>query len=122
MCKRMLINLSNHPSTNWSETQLSAAQKYGKIYDLPFPQVDAAAKQSDIHKLAEEYFIQIQKLGMPQEVVVHIMGEFTFCFTLVNMLKMAGYNCVASTTQRKVKELGNEKKEVTFDFVNFREY
>ncbi|MBK8390607.1 MAG: hypothetical protein IPL23_15555 [Saprospiraceae bacterium] len=32
----MLINLSNHPSANWSTNQITAASKYGDIIDIPF--------------------------------------------------------------------------------------
>ena len=33
----MFVNLSNHPSSNWTPEQISAAG--GNVVDLPFPQV-----------------------------------------------------------------------------------
>lgn len=118
----MLINLSNHPSADWNETQLAAAGKFGEIRDLPFPQIDPTLSPKQINELAAQYLLQVQTIASPQEAVVHIMGELTFCVVLVDMLKGAGYICLASTAERKVKDLGDGKKEVTFDFVQFREY
>ena len=36
----MLINLSNHPLSGWDTKQLEAATRYGKLIELPFPEVD----------------------------------------------------------------------------------
>jgi hypothetical protein len=33
----MIINLSNHPSANWTTEQLIVAKTFGEIVDLPFP-------------------------------------------------------------------------------------
>lgn len=118
----MLINLSNHPSADWNETQLAAAGKFGEIRDLPFPQIDPTLSPKQINELAAQYLLQVQTIASPREAVVHIMGELTLCYNLVGMLKSAGYTCLASTSERKVKDLGDGKKEVTFDFVQFREY
>ena len=118
----MLINLSNHPSTDWNETQLAEAGKFGEIYDLPFPQIDPTLSPKQINELATQYFLQVQAIASPREAVVHIMGELTLCYQLVDMLKSLGYTCLASTSERKVKDLGDGKKEVTFEFVQFREY
>lgn len=120
--KHVLINLSNHPSTDWTETQLAAAGKYGEIRDLPFPQIDPTLSPKQINELATQYLLQVQTIAPPQEAVVHIMGELTLCYQLVHRLKSLGYTCLASTSERKVKDLGNGKKEVTFEFVQFREY
>jgi hypothetical protein len=52
---------------------------------------------------------------------VHIMGEMTFTFALVNLLKEVGIKCIASTTKRNVEEIDG-KHVSTFQFVQFREY
>ena len=39
----MLINLSNHTSAMWDESQKKAALIYGKLVDLPFPAIDPLA-------------------------------------------------------------------------------
>ena len=118
----MLINISNHPIDKWHEKQRSAARQYGELRDIPFPQVAPKASTTEIDKMAAEYVAKIKEVGTKEKVVIHIMGEMTFCFALVNMLKAAGYRCIAATAERKVKDLGDGKKEVTFDFVQFREY
>ena len=52
----MLINLSNHPSSNWSGDQLDAAKKYGEIVDLQFPNISPDASSNQIAVLVNEYF------------------------------------------------------------------
>lgn len=37
---KVFINCSNHPSERWSREQKQAAEGYGEIVDLPFPEVD----------------------------------------------------------------------------------
>lgn len=117
-----LINLSNHPSTNWSETQIKAASKYGEIVDLPFPSVDAAGDEVYIAALADEYLSKVLQIASGRNVTVHLMGEMTFTFALVKLLQKEGLDCIASTTEREVIELPSGKKEATFKFVKFRKY
>lgn len=121
----MLINLSNHPSKNWSARQKEAAlSKYAKIYDLPFPDIDPNDTEKQISEMAFTYLDKIQKIIANidcQDSAVHIQGEFTFVFKLVTLLKSSNINCLASTSQRKVQELEG-KKIVEFNFVKFRSY
>ena len=122
----MLINLSNHPSPNWPEAQLQAASQYGKIIDLPFPEVDPACNQEYIQTLCEEYLQKINDICRDtachiSTFTVHIMGEMTFTFSMVNALQEQGVTCVASTTERvSSEEKGVKKSE--FRFVQFRKY
>ena len=51
----MLINLTNHPFTQWCDKQLEAARTYGEIMDIPFPEVDENANEIYISALADEY-------------------------------------------------------------------
>lgn len=119
----MLLNLSNHPTAMWLPEQLEAAHSaYGEIIDLPFPSVPADADEAEIHALAQTYLRKVQNTYSPAEVTIHIMGEMTFTYTLVYLLKEAGYICVASTTKRKVYEKASGKKTSVFHFVRFREY
>ncbi len=50
------INLSNHPSATWSEEQLSAASKYGKIIDINFPNITPEMSDIEINLLISLYF------------------------------------------------------------------
>lgn len=119
----MLINLSNHPSNNWTTRQLEAAKEYGEVKDLPFPAIEPMASTEDISKLAEQFCLQITNLlkNHSENSAVHIMGELTFCYAIVHKLQKRGIRCVASTTERLVIENGNAKT-VEFNFCRFREY
>lgn len=115
----MLLNLSNHPSDNWSPEQMKTAlHHYGSVQDLPFPQIDPKASSDQIAQLAEEFEFKIREINPD---VVHIMGEMTFTFQLVNRLKAIGISCVASTTQRIIQQEENQKISI-FQFVQFRSY
>lgn len=113
----MFINLSNHPSSNWTESQLAACG--GKVVDMPFPQVDPDGDEAYIEKLADEYLDKILKTK--DVSAVHIMGEMNFTYAMVSRLKTKGIKCVASTTKRETVE-ENGIKISKFNFVRFREY
>lgn len=117
----MFINLTNHPSTGWSEEQLEAAQRYGEVVDISFPIIEPTFTKDSILYLVKECMEEI--LDMKDgETVVHVMGEMTFTYNLVNALKEAGIICLASTTERQVKMMPDGKKVSEFKFVQFREY
>lgn len=119
----MLINLSNHPSSNWSANQTSEALRlYGDIVDLPFPQVDPHADEDEVQELATQYAAKVSAMAGDMPTTIHLMGEMNFTFALVALLQKAGFSCVASTTQRIVNEFPNGRKEVQFQFVRFRKY
>ncbi|NSW45396.1 MAG: CRISPR-associated protein [Bacteroidales bacterium] len=121
----MLINLSNHPSDSWPESQKQKAHElYQEIIDLSFPEVDPNGDEEYIENLAELYLNKIIEIKnrTSNTVIVHLMGELTFCFALVK--KLQGYNikCVASTTKRMVDTTSKNTIVKTFSFVRFREY
>lgn len=116
----MLLNLSNHPSTSWPKNQVTLAnQNYGAIQDIPFPQIDPLANEDDINELANNYLNQILSL---KPKAVHLMGELTFTFKLVELLKSHGITCLASTTTRNTQEMADGCKISKFQFVRFRSY
>lgn len=121
----MLLNLSNHPANLWSQNQIAEAQKlYGGVIDLDFPAIPPEANENYIADLAERYKTDCIKLisqSNDQNNAVHIMGEQTFCFSLITKLIQSGITCVASTTDRNTTELGNVKTS-NFEFTRFREY
>lgn len=119
---KKFINCSNHPSSKWSEAQLSAAKAYGEIVDIPFPNVAPEATTAEVHDLAFRLFCTISGQGKVGCLVVHIMGEMTVVHYVVSQLQLAGVPCVASTTRRIVKELPDGSKVSQFEFVQFREY
>lgn len=122
--KKVFINISNHPSSEWTEEQFSKAKnEYGEITDIPFPDIQPTSDSKKINdtakKIAREIF---QKFDDTTDITVHVMGEMTFTTNLVGILKGCGIRCVASCTKRDVEELGDGKKLATFKFVQFREY
>lgn len=119
----MLLNLSNHPSANWSEEQKTAAnQQYGEIVDLPFPQVSPEGDEAYIAAIADEYSKKVEKLSSRQSITVHLMGEMTLAFALAKRLQDNGITCVASTTERIAEDDAKGGKISKFKFVRFREY
>ena len=118
----LLINLTNHPYAQWDDEQKQAAQAYGEVYDLPFPRIDSTASEEEVTVLVDSFYEKIRALGRQDVTTIHIMGEFNFTFALLKKLQAAGYTCVASTTERIVREIGDNKKEVSFQFKRFRRY
>ena len=115
----MLINLSNHPSSIWSQKQVEATHfAYGKVKDMPFPHVDPTATLDEVSMLVDRYISDIKK--MPP-ATIHVMGELTFVHIFVRKCEEIGIQCVAATTNRQVEEI-NGKKIATFDFVLYRPY
>lgn len=120
----MLINLSNHPSPKWGRAQQEAAKiLYGEVLDIAFPSVDPDGDVDYIENLANEYVDKVCLLaGGDKTCTVHLMGELTLTFAILKKLTKLDMECVASTSERLVKEFENGKKEVTFSFVQFRKY
>ena len=118
----LLINLSNHPSTDWGARQREAAEMYGEIEDMTFPAIPPEAGEIEITDLAEEYVSRIEERAETRDVTVHIMGEMTFCYAVITRLQPLGIPCIASTTRRQITEAADGVKEVHFDFETFREY
>ena len=97
---------------------------YGSVVDLAFPAVPTDADNDLILDLSDKYFNAcMDLLGKSTDAnnAVHVMGEMTFSFAMVNRLIKAKIVCVASTTERNVSEL-EEAKISKFKFVRFREY
>ena len=88
---------------------------------MEFPAIGPDAGEDAIEAQAEQYEKRIMTLAKDKRLTVHIMGEMTFTFSLVERLKRKGIACVASTTNRQVEEHDGQKIS-TFQFVRFRSY
>ena len=100
-----------------------AAAVYGEILDIPFPQIPPEKDERYIHDLAEKYASIIENdLVHSDNNAVHVMGEMTFTYDLIKTLSLKGITCIASTTERIVRDISDNKREITFDFVRFRKY
>jgi len=120
----MLINLSNHPSTQWLNEQLVEGRKYGNILDVEFPVVDPKGNDESIKQLAQECTDNVKNIlfqSKDTENAVHVMGEPTLVYHIVTLLKQQGITCLASTTSRESIE-ENGLKTSKFTFTQFREY
>lgn len=118
----IFINLSNHPFTCWSEKQLAAAREYGEPVELPFPDISPEIGEKELKMLVDEYFTKIQELTEGKTGTVHIMGEMTFTYALVERLNKSGIRCIASTSKRIVEEDTAGNRTSHFSFVRFRNY
>ena len=123
----MLINLSNHPSKLWPDKQYQMARaSFGRLTDVTFPVIDPQASTNEIQQLANETALYIASLfgelkKDDEQNAVHVMGELTFCYHFVNIMRNMGIRCVASTTERNVNQ--NDTYKVSrFVFVKFRDY
>ena len=118
---RLFLNLSNHPSEQWSEEQLAAAREYGNIEDMEFPDIPPGATEEELMNFAEKTAKEILQKAENADITVHVMGEMTFTYALISRLKAEGITCVASTTDRIAEEKDGVKTS-KFKFVRFREY
>lgn len=119
--ERVFLNLSNHPSALWGREQLRAAGTYGQVVDMAFPSICPEISAEEVQKLADEYLTKVLEYTVNANVTVHIMGELTFTFIMVRMLQEHGILCVASCSERIVREENGEKIS-RFEFVRFRNY
>lgn len=119
----VFVNLSNHSSVMWSKEQYEAASGYGKVVDIPFPQIEASSSEEEIERLVEEYYPRIIQYDSP---TVMVQGEFSFTYRMIVKLKEAGITVLTSCADRIVKESsnidGSTNKVSLFKFVRFREY
>ena len=89
---------------------------------MPFPQVAPDATADDIKTLAEAQVAAIMKQAETHTVTVHVMGEMSLIYRIVRMLSERGIRCVCSTSYRVVKDQGDGKRLVEFNFNSFRDY
>ena len=117
------INYTNHPSINWSEAQRQAAQLYGDIIDMDFPEIEPHWAEEQVVSLACQ---QAEKIIAQKPVAVLVQGEFTFSYMLISLLLQADIKVLAACSQRCTESVINEKQETirrsVFKFVRFRQY
>lgn len=129
----IFINLTNHPSATWDADQKMAAQKYGRIVDLEFPQVPAAADEGYVNKLVRKYYRIIRDTAERQGggdwkkgTTVLLQGEFTFTCQLAGLLRAEGIPVLSACSERAAEEQtgpdGVSVKRSWFRFVRFRAY
>ena len=121
------LNISNHPSDQWSEEQKAAARAIApELLDISFPAVPPEADTAQIEEMADRLIASLHSMdmGVPWEFAkaAMVQGEFTLAVALVRRLQQCGIPCYAATTQRVVETDSEGRKVSTFRFVRFRAY
>lgn len=118
----MLINLTNHPSTTWSENQFQqAVTQFGGVVDFQFPKILESMESDELIKTAKLTIDEIQN-KFPEFKSILVMGEHTFTFAIVIELLKSGFSCYATVAPRDVLDEKNNIKISRFQFVKFRKY
>jgi len=120
----MFINFTNHLYRSWSTEQTAAANEYGEILDIPFPNVDPNGDENYIHTLADKYVMQIIAYS---PAAVLCQGEMTLAFAVASILmSKCGVIVLAACSERIVTEVaaanGQTVKRAEFRFARFRKY
>ena len=115
---KVFINFTNHPSESWEIGQKKAAEKYGTVKDIAFPEVDPKGDREYIVRMAEDYAGKIEKM---EPAAVLCQGEFSLAYQVISKLKERNILTLAACSERHVKTDGREKR-ITFVFEQFREY
>ena len=123
MTTPIFINFSNHPSSRWSQPQLSSAEAFGRVVDEPFPAVPADMDEAGVARLADE---TAERILAQQPAAVLCQGEFTLAFAVTERLKAKGVTVLAASSDRALvteeDENGGTRKVTVFRFVRFRKY
>lgn len=121
--EKIFINHTNHPSDKWSIEQKLAAEKIGRIIDIPFPDVPPNFDTSEVHELVMKNLREIMKLS---PAAVLCQGEFNYTVAMVEELKKNNVAVMAATSERVVSTIqesdGTTKRVSIFNFVRFRSY
>ncbi len=119
----MLINCTNHPYEIWTEKLKEAAECYGTVMDLPFPQIDPLITTEKLRELTRETADRIMEMH-PEAVL--LAGEYTFTFMLADKLLKDGVRVLCIRNRRQVTESrrpdGTNEKKSIFIFEAFGEY
>jgi hypothetical protein len=112
------INLSNHPSSGWSQAQTLAALALGSpILDVPFPNVPEDADTLTVARMVAPL---LSRLPSDAKYVL-VAGDFTLTVLLVQALLHQGRVPLFATSRRDVVLEADGSKTIRFRFVQFRE-
>ena len=116
-----MINISNHPSSKWTEKQRSAVKTVEEsekveIIDIPFPNVPPNASAQEVRKMAHKLYSDVCGMGHD---FVHIMGETSLVYEFFKLWSGKGAG-VVSTSERRSVENDDGSKTIIFDFCQFR--
>ena len=121
--EKIFVNHTNHQSERWSVEQKTAAEKFGRIVDLPFPDVPPNFNTDEVHEMVMKNLREILAL---KPAAVLCQGEFSYTVAMVEELKKNNVAVMAATSERVVSVVqesdGSTKRVSIFNFVRFRRY
>ena len=121
--EKVFINCSNHPSETWCAEQKKAAEEYGRIVDIRFPEVDPGCTNAQVNAEAERICGEIDQYNA---AAVMCQGEFTLTYAIISRLKEKGITVLAACSRRRTEEIinddGSTQKKALYSFEGFREF
>ena len=102
---KVFINCSNHPSETWCAEQKKAAEEYGRIVDIRFPEVDPGWTNAQVNAEAERICGEIDQYNA---AAVMCQGEFTLTYAIISRLKEKGITVLAASSRRRTEEIIND--------------
>lgn len=116
---RKLFNISNHPSSGWSEEQ---KRGWDVIIDIPFPNTPPELSGEEVKKMVQE-FLKVSPEPMPGDYVF-VAGDFSATYYMTSILQEKGVIFTWPSTQRETTETiqpdGSVKKTAVYRFVRWR--
>lgn len=104
----------------WDNLQISTADElFGGVIPYPFPNINPEWSFVEVKRFAQIKVEEIKNL-FPEPHDILIAGEQSFVFAFIGSAIAANFNCYVGTSDRLVKELPDNKKEVTYRFCKFR--
>ena len=121
--EKVFVNCSNHPAETWCAEQKKAAEEYGRIVDIRFPEVDPGCTNAQVNAEAERICGEIDQYNA---AAVMCQGEFTLTYAIISRLKEKGTTVLAACSRRrteeKINEDGSTQKIAIYNFERFREF
>ena len=119
---RIFINFSNHPKVKWSNVQIEAAEEFGDIVDVQFPNVSPYATEQDVQELSQKCLKEILQFN---PYAVMCQGEYSLTYNITCELRKRNIPVVVTTTERVVSEYINQEgttiKKIKYNFIKFRQ-
>jgi hypothetical protein len=106
--KKVLINISNHPSQEWEEKQ---REGWDKIIDIAFPSVDPNLSMGEVWELAEQIISEVGErtweidveLKHQEPIYIICEGEYSFTLALTEAIRLTGWFVIfAFPTSRRI--------------------
>ena len=125
--QKVFLNLSNHPSSGWSDSQHEAVQalcKGAQVIDVPFPHVEPTWSSVEVDEEAQRFASSLREdlvQAGQRPLGAMVSGEPILSVSLV-LLQTADVDCYCATTKRVSETDAQGVKRSIFTFVRFRQW